>query len=242
MCIENDRDFFSDITEDDIIADNDSGFQVTDELPDTPTELFEYYNSHYKYVLFVKANDLQLVDNGIKIIETLIKRVSYFLEQMGVEYSDFIIRDSWTETLIYRLNIINIKNLKFISAYSKTELLKCGDKLSNLFFLDRLYITTFINIPDYDNDVNKLYRFLYRFLYRLITVVGGIGDSGRLLTDIVLSRLPFGVNSFYTRLRDADELTNTLKLFVEYKHAIDNDINFEYKQYLLNDIKRFLNQ
>ena len=56
MYIENDRDVFSDITEDDIItAVNDSGFQVTDELPGTPDELFEYYNSHYKYALFITS-------------------------------------------------------------------------------------------------------------------------------------------------------------------------------------------
>ena len=239
MYIENDRDVFSDITEDDIItAVNDSGFQVTDELPDTPAELFEYYNSHYKYALFIKSDNLQLEDDCLKILDKLINRVLYFLDQIGVEHSEFIIRDRWMErdTEQDKLHVFDINSLKFVTIYGKTELVKRNGKMTDLIFLKKMYITTFINIPEFENDAKRLYRFLYI----LLELVWKIDASRKIFTNLVLARLPMGVNSFYIRVRNY--LRNTLCLHVDYKDLIDNDDNFYYKLYIMNRIEKFIKQ
>ena len=240
MYIENDRDVFSDITEDDIItAVNDSGFHVTDELSDIPAELFEYYNSHYKYALFIKSDDnLQLEDDGFKILDKLINRVLYFLNQMGVEHSEFIIRDRWMErdTEQVKLHVFDINSLKFITIYEKTELVKRNGKMANLLFLDKMYITTFINISEFENDAKRLYRFLYT----LLGLVWKIDASRKIFTNLVLARLPMGVNSFYIRVENY--LRNTLCLDVDYKYRIDNDNIFDYKQHIMHRIEDFIKQ
>lgn len=236
--MENDRDFFSEITEDDITAVNDSGFQVTDELPDIPAELFKYYNSHYKYALFIKSDDLQLEDDCLKILDKLINRVLYFLDQMEVEHSEFIIRDRWMErdTEQDKLHVFDINSLKFITIYEKTELVKRNGKMTDLILLKKMYITTFINIPEFENDAKQLYRFFYR----LLGLIWKIDASRKIFTNLVLARLPMGVNSFYIRLENY--LRNTLCLDVDYKYRIDNDNIFDYKQHIMHRIEDFIKQ
>lgn len=81
---------------------------------------------------------------------------------------------------------------------------------------------------------------LSTFFYRLLGLIWKIDASRKIFTNLVLARLPIGVNSFYIRVENY--LRNTLCLDVDYKYRIDNDNIFDYKQHIMHRIEDFIKQ
>lgn len=214
------EDYFKDLEITDDVIKNDDIIINSTESDRTPTEWFEYYNTHYSDAIVLYIDSTVHPDKLTKILNDFAKHLNYMLEQYGIEYSDIILRD---DSICYGdgrdLYMYDYNGYKLFTIREAFD--EAG--IHNLYYYRyyTMYVVIYVTFPEYPVFS---YRRAYNFIQSLMSLVWQKSLMSSYVDKIKIQKPGFNLNGFIQSNRDTLNILGSDMNNLEEAELIDGKI------------------